>query len=80
MQIVIRHGEETKTFELEKMDELQIKNLELFLEHQKDALFESLLNCCKANRQGSSFDRYHEINDVLTKIETFRFDKEFSSV
>lgn len=78
MKIEIRHGEETKTFDLEKLDELQLKNVELFLEHQKDTLFESLLNCCKANRPRASFERYHEISDALTKIETFRFEKEFS--
>lgn len=77
MIITIKHGEEVKTFELEQLDELQLKNVELFLEHQKDALFESLLNC-KANRLGSSFERCHEISDALTQIETFRFEKEFS--
>lgn len=76
MQIEITHGEEIKTVDLEKLDELQLKNVELFLEHQKDALFESLLNC-KANRLGSSFERCHEISGALTQIETFRFEKEF---
>lgn len=78
MQITLRYGDEIKTFELEKLDEMQLKNIEYFLEKQKDALFESLLNCCKANRPGASFERYHEINDALTQIETFKFEKEFS--
>lgn len=77
MQITIRCGEETKTFDLEKISEMQLKNIEYFLKKQKDALFESLLNC-KANRLGSSFERCHEISDALTQIETFKFEKEFS--
>lgn len=78
MKIAIRHGEETKEFDLEELEEMQIRNIELFLKKQKDALIESLLNCCKANRPGASFERYSEISGALTKIEVFRFEKEFS--
>lgn len=74
MKITIQHGEETKEFDLEKLDELQLKNVELFLEQQKDELFEELL---QGRRKGSSFERYHEINEVLARIETFKFEKEF---
>lgn len=77
MQITITHGEKTKTFDLEKISEMRLKNIEYFLKKQKDALFESLLNC-KANRLGSSFERCHEINDALAQIEVFKFEKEFS--
>lgn len=87
MQITIKHGEEIKTFDLEKLDELQIKNIELFLRNKKDELFEELLQCGRGRlhangylieSQGSSFERYHEINDALTQIEVFKFEKEIS--
>ncbi len=81
MQITIRCGEEIKTFDLEKLDDLQIKNLELFLENQKDELFEELLQGGRGrlhadgyliDSPGSSYERYHEINDALAQIEVFK--------
>lgn len=85
MNITIKHGEETKTFELEKLDEMQLKNVELFLVQQKDGLFEEFLQGKRLHADGyvvetstPAFERYHEINDAMTKIETFKFEKEFS--
>lgn len=79
MQIEIKHGEETKTFDMEKLNEMQLKNLELFLKYQKGELFEELLQGrhARIHRDRSSFERYHKINEVLTQIEAFKFEKEF---
>lgn len=68
MQIKIRYENEFKVFDLEKLDELTIKNIELFLERQKDDLFEALL----AGHSDFTFDKVQEINDALEIIDAYR--------
>lgn len=82
MQIKIRHENEMKVFDLGRLDGLQLKNVELFLEKQKDELFEEFLQDKRRLHVDylieslmTSFERYREINDALRKIETFRFEQ-----